>query len=137
MAHKCHGKRKAPGKRKILAAKEKCSRQKKDACDKKEIDHSKREISAAKEKCLRQKRKRSRQKKVTYWKKRKIAAREKLLQQKKVTHKKRQKNTAKGHKKNITRNKVLRKEKKIYFANFSRLLRLLCFTDQTLICCSR
>ena len=66
-------------------AKEKCSRHKKNARGKKEKSHGKRK---------------------------KLAPKEKLLQQRKVTHRKRQQNAAKGHEKNITRSKILRKEKK-------------------------
>ena len=66
-----------------------------------------------------------------------LRGKEKLLQQNKVSHRKKTKNTTKDHEKNITRNEILRKEKKIFFENFSRLLRLLCSTSETLICCSR
>ena len=118
-----HGIKKAPGKRKILARKEKCSRYKK--------------MLVAKKKKVTAKGKSSRQKKITYGEKKKIAAKEKLLQQRKVTHRKRQQNAAKGNEKNIIRSKILRKEKKKYFANFFRLLRLLCSTAETLICCSK
>ena len=118
-----HGIKKAPGKRKILARKEKCSRYKK--------------MLVAKKKKVTAKEKSSRQKKITYGEKKKIAAKEKLLQQRKVTHRKRQQNAAKGNEKNIIRSKILRKEKKKYFANFFRLLRLLCSTAETLICCSK
>ena len=66
----------------------------------------------AKKKKVTAKEKSSRQKKITYGEKKKIAAKEKLLQQRKVTHRKRQQNAAKGHEKNTTRSKILRKEKK-------------------------
>ena len=79
---------KCHGNRKKLPAKQKLPRQKKNARGKKEIGHGKRK---------------------------KLAAKENLSEQKKVTHRKRQKNTAKSHEKNISRNKILRKEKKNIF----------------------
>ena len=47
------------------------------------------------------------------------------------------KNTTKSYEKNISRNKILGKEKKYIFGNLLRLLRLLSSTAETLIYCSR
>ena len=109
VAHKCHGKRKK------LPPKEKHPRQKKNVRGKKEIGHGKRKKLPAKEKHPRQKKNARGKKEIGHGKRKKLAAKGKLLQQKKVTHRKRQKNTTKSHEKNISRNKILRKEKKKQF----------------------
>ena len=83
------------------------SRQKKKAPGKRKTPATKKKLFTAKEKS-------SRQKKITHGKKKKIAVKEKLLQQKKVTHRKKEANTTKGHEKNISKNKILKKEKKIF-----------------------
>ena len=94
------------------------SRQKKKAPGKKEIGHGKRKKLPAKEKHPRQKKNARGKKEIGYGKRKKLATNEKFLQQEKATHRKRQKNTTKSHEKNISRNKILRKEKKICSCEF-------------------
>ena len=100
---------------------------KEKARGKKEIVHGKRKKHLVKEKLLRQK-KNARGKKEKGYDKKKHVVKEKLSLQKKITHgekkkvaaeesnsqKKRKKKTTKGHEKNVSKNKILKKEKKIF-----------------------
>ena len=94
MTHKCHGKRLFL----VLPAKETYTRQKK------KLVTAKRKNLAAKENNLRQKEKDRGKRKI-------VAAKESNSQKK-------TKNRAKGHDENITRNKILRKQKKNIFYKF-------------------
>ena len=126
VTQKCHDKRKK------LPAKEKLPLQKKNARGKKEIGHDKRKKLPSKEKLPRQIKFALGRKEKARCKRKIVAAKESNSQ------KKTKKYDKKSRKKYLQKqNFKEREKKKKIFANFSRLLRLLCSTAETLICCSR
>ena len=78
---------------------------------------AKKKLVTAKEKFPRQMkiaREKEKEKEKGHGKRKMLTAKEKLLPQKKVTHRKRRKHTTKSYEKNISRNKILGKEKNIF-----------------------